>query len=61
MKAFIWGNFAFVWRPNLEFEQGIYEYYIFPTLLFIYNKEKKYKSLTFHWLKWAVISIIKTV
>ena len=61
MKAFILGNFAFVWRPELEFEKGVYEYYVFPTLLFTHNKEKKYKSLTLHILRWAIISIIKTV
>lgn len=61
MKAYILGDFAFVWRPNLEFEQGVYEYYILPALLYTHNKEKKYKSLTLHWGKWAIISVIKTV
>jgi len=61
MKAFILGNYAFVWRPTVDFEKGVYEYYIFPTLLFTNNKEKKYKSLTLYIYKWALISIIKTV
>lgn len=61
MKAFILGKYAFVWLPTLEIEQGVYEYYIFPALLYTFNKEKKYSSLILHWLKWAVISVIKTV
>jgi len=61
MKAYILGKFAFVWRPSLEIEQGVYEYYIFPTLIFVNNKGKKFKSLTIHWLRFALISIIKTV
>lgn len=61
MKAFIIGKFALVWFPELEFEKGIYEYYVYPTLLFTHNKEKKYKSLTLHIFRWAIISIIKTV
>lgn len=61
MKAFILGKFAIVLSPALEIEQGVYEYHIFPTLIFVNNKEKKFKSLTLHWLKFALITIIKTV
>ena len=61
MKAYIWGDTAFVWMPTIDYEKGVYEYYIFPTLLYTNNKEKKYKSLTLHWWNWAIISAIKTV
>ena len=61
MKALIMGKFALVWLPSLEIEQGVYEYYVLPTLLFTNNKSKSFRSLTLHWLKWAVISVIKTV
>lgn len=61
MKALYLGKFALVFMPTVEFEQGVYEYYILPTCLFTINKEKKYKSLTLHWGKWALISVIKTV
>lgn len=61
MKALYRGNYAFVWRPTIDFEQGVYEYYIFPTVLYTDNKSKKYEALTLYWLHWAVISIIKTV
>jgi len=61
MKAFIIKKFAFVWRPAIKFDQGIYEYYIFPTLQYTNNKEKKFKCLTVFWWSWAIISIIKTV
>jgi hypothetical protein len=61
MKAFILGKFAFVWMPTLDFEQGVYEYLVFPALIYTNDKSKKFKSLTIHWLRWAFISVIKTV
>jgi len=61
MKALYLGKFALVFMPIVEFEQGVYEYYVTPTLLFTHDKEKKYKSMTLHWWKWALISVIKTV
>lgn len=61
MNAYIIDNYAFVWLPPVDYEQGVYEYYIFPTVIYTDNKEKKYKSLTLYFWKWAIISIIKTV
>ncbi|KKK87705.1 hypothetical protein LCGC14_2750590 [marine sediment metagenome] len=61
MKAFILGKFAFVWMPALDFEQGVYEYQVFPTLIYTNDKGRQFKSLTVHWLRWAFISVIKTV
>jgi len=61
MKAFTIGKFAFVWMPALDFEQGVYEYHVLPTFIYTNNKSKQYKSLSFHWLRWAIISVIKTV
>lgn len=61
MKAFYIKKCAFVWLPAINIEQGVYEYYILPTCIFTVNKEKKFKSLTLYWFRFAVISIIKTV
>lgn len=61
MNAKIVGNFAVVWLPTVDFEKGVYEYYILPTFIFTNNKEKKYRAITLHWWKWALISVIKTV
>ena len=61
MKAIYFKKYALVWLPAIDFTPGVYEHYIFPTVVFINDHTKKFMSLTFYIWKWAIISIIKTV
>ena len=61
MKAIYFKKYALVWLPAIDFTPGIYEYYFLPTIVYINDHNKKFKSFSLYIWKWPIISIIKTV